>query len=111
VQLDATISINDFNLLPQGARTVSLTGPNTNISWLIANFVGPPNPWTGSRSAVATLQPGQYRFFVDLYSFQGGFQPMTASVPSYNVTLTALPEPAAAGLIVLALGGTMRRRR
>jgi len=99
VDLSAAISISD-TAPPGGSRIVSLTGPSASISWAIS--ASNPTPWTGSRSAQLTLTPGSYRLLVDLNSSDtaSGDTFTRTIVPSFNVQLSAVPEPALAGMLL-----------
>lgn len=109
---DVSLTVNavtNDNRTPDGSRTVSLTGPSTNISWNVNSYTG---GWTGSRSQNMTLAPGSYDLHIALDSVQyaSGYNPgnYVAAVKSFDVTLT--PEPASTGAILLTASTLLRRR-
>jgi hypothetical protein len=112
VNLNATASLfTDGTRPPLGARSIRLTGPNTDLAWTVFNdgiFLN----WPGTRSQDLSLQPGSYRFVVDFESVRGGFQVGSNGVGAFDISLTQVPEPATFSLLVLpALIPMMLRRR
>lgn len=106
VALEASGTVFGFGTDP---RTISLTGPGTNISWNTFESGVLPTI-SGSRSTTAILEPGDYRLRAGFFSINTNYPSNNYGVSSFNIGLTEVPEPGGLALLEIA-PALMKRRR
>jgi hypothetical protein len=114
LQATGTVIIQDLIFGQDGPgadRSISLTGPGTNIVWN-RNELGTFPRISGSRSANLDLPPGTYRLLVDVNSVANGSGVLSPSrsETDFTVTLT-VPEPSLLGIAMTAMIPLVRRSR
>jgi hypothetical protein len=104
---DPYFGVND----PGSPRSISLTGPGTDIVW-DRDDLGMFPRVSGNRSATAGLLPGTYRLLVDVRSdYHPASGSQHRSETDFTVTLTEVPEPSLLGVAMMAMVPLVRRGR